>query len=148
MDSPHKHDTDSMHAPEHPGGPGNGPGPTLDPSELADLIYHVCDDIKGQDVVVLDVRPLTIVCDYFVIAHGLSLTHVQAIAEEIEDKLEEQGHRLQHRDRERDARWVVLDYGSVVVHVFSEEARGFYRLEDLWAKAPLVRRQEAEEAPE
>ena len=145
MDSPHRVDADCMDVPEHPGGPGRVPGRPTDSARLADLIFHVCDETKGQDVVVLDVRLLTIVCDYFVIVHGLSLTHVQAIAEEIEDKLGEQGHTPHHKDREQDARWVVLDYGSVVVHVFSEEARAFYRLEDLWAKAPIVRRQEAPE---
>lgn len=146
MDSPHRGNVDRAGVPDHPDDTGREPSRPIDSARLADLIFHVCDDTKGQGAVVLDVRPLTIVCDYFVIVHGLSLTHVQAIAEEIEDKLGEQGHTPHHRDRERDARWVVLDYGSVVVHVFSEEARGFYRLEDLWAKAPVVRRQEAPEA--
>jgi len=106
---------------------------------LANALFDAADEEKAQDIVLLDVSELTIICDYFLICTGASLTHVKAIAEGVLERLEEQGVTPLSLEMPRDARWIVLDYGSVVVHVFTAEARAFYDLEELWSKAKLVR---------
>jgi ribosome-associated protein len=83
------------------------------------------------------------VCDYFVIASGTSTTHVRAIADNIERRLKEKGQRVWHTEGEREALWVLLDCGDVVVHVFLDQTRRFYDLERLWADAPQTRFKEA-----
>jgi ribosome-associated protein len=116
----------------------------IDPTELADLLFEAADDEKAQDIAVLDVHDLTVLCERFVICHALSLIHLQAIATQVQEKVHERvGVRPHKRVSGRDAKWVLLDYGSVIFHLFTAEARGFYGLEDLWGKATVVRRLEA-----
>lgn len=76
------------------------------------------------------------VCDWFVVSSGTSTTHVRAISDNIIRKLKEKGQRPWHVEGESDASWMLIDYGDVVVHVFLEETRRFYNLEDLWKEAP------------
>ncbi len=95
-------------------------------------------DKKANDVVIIDVADLLVVTDYFVICHGRSQTHVDAIAESLEEWAEQHGLRHSHREGGRGSTWVILDYGSVVAHIFTEEAREFYDLERLWGDAPVV----------
>ncbi len=94
---------------------------------------------RGQDIVVLDTRKQTALFDYFVIATGTSRRQLHAMSEEIDHMLEDDLH--DHRmgiEGYDESRWIVLDYGSVVIHLFDEETRGYYRLEDLWADAERV----------
>ncbi len=105
----------------------------IDMDEKLSLIVKACNDKKGFDIKVLDLRDLTTITDYFVIVSGNSTTQVAAIADEIEEKLEEAGFELLGKEGYREARWVLLDYGSVVAHVFHKEDREFYNLEKLWA---------------
>lgn len=84
----------------------------------------------------MKMKKMSSVCDYFVIASGTSTTQVRAIAEHISRRLKERGQRLYHSEGLREASWVLLDYGDVVVHLFLEEARRYYDLEGLWRKAP------------
>ena len=116
-------------------------------SELADLLFQAADDEKADDIVLLDVADLTIICDYFLICTGKSLTHVKAIADGILENMEERGVVPLNVHAPRDARWIAMDYGGVVVHVFTAEARAFYDLERLWHKATVARR-EVESAPQ
>ncbi|MCX7780844.1 MAG: ribosome silencing factor [Negativicutes bacterium] len=90
---------------------------------------------KARDIVILDMRELTPVTDYFVICSANSTTQVQAIADNIEEKLLEQGVKPLAKEGYREARWILLDYGACVVHVFMEEDRQFYNLERLWGDA-------------
>jgi len=94
---------------------------------------------------ILDMRELMTICDYFVICHGRSLAHVEAIAETVEEHLSEQGLRPNHMEGGRKATWVILDCGSTVGHIFTEETRDFYDLERLWESAPVVDHREAME---
>lgn len=90
-------------------------------------------------MIVLDLRGLSDVTDYFVICHGGSDRQVLAIADEVEERLDkERGRRPGHVEGRRSADWVLLDYIDFVVHVFQEEKREFYRLERLWGDAPRV----------
>ena len=90
------------------------------------------DDKKALDVSVLEISDLTIVTDYFVLATGTSSTHVRTLADEIDHLLSAQGIEPHHIEG-RATGWVLLDYGSVVAHVFTKEARAFYNLDRLWS---------------
>jgi len=92
----------------------------------------------AEDVLVLDVAALTTVASYLVIGSGESVRQVKAIAEAVDEALAAEGARLLHSEGLEHGRWVLLDFGDVVVHIFHREAREFYRIERLWADAPAV----------
>ncbi len=98
---------------------------------LTELINKVLDDKQGGDIEVVELGPSEI-ADYFVIATGKNFNHVRALAEEVEDKLAEQGVFATRREGLREGRWVVIDYDNVIVHIFSADTREFYCLEKLW----------------
>ncbi|NMA63097.1 MAG: ribosome silencing factor [Syntrophomonadaceae bacterium] len=93
---------------------------------------------KAIDVAILDVKDVTILADYFVIASGRSTIQVKIIAEIIEDILLEQGLRPLRRDGFNEGRWVILDYGAVILHIFRQQEREHYALESLWGDAKTV----------
>jgi ribosome-associated protein len=90
------------------------------------------------DLEILDMRGLMAICDFFVICHGRSRAHLRAIAEAVQERLEQEDIRARRREGAHDATWVLLDLGSVVLHILSEEGRRFYDLERLWGDAPRV----------
>lgn len=94
---------------------------------------------KASDVVVLEVRDLIVITDYFVIASGATPRQVRTITEEVERVLSERGLRAVRREGQADGRWVLIDFGELVVHVFVEEDRRYYELERLWKDAPRLR---------
>jgi len=96
-------------------------------------LAQILEDKKARDVLVLDIHSLTVIADYFVIASGSSENQVRALFEEVERKMEEKGFELLHRDGNQGNRWVVLDYGDIIVHIFHKDEREFYGLERLWA---------------
>ena len=107
--------------------------------ELSVIAAEAASDKKADDIVALNVAELLVVTDYFVIATGNTNIQVRAIAGEIEDKLRDRaGVKPIGREGETEARWVLLDYGDIVVHVFQPEERAFYRLEKLWGDAPRL----------
>lgn len=91
---------------------------------------------KANDVVLVDLRKLSAVCDYFIIASGNSTIQIDAIAGNIEKELLGYSCKLWHKEGRGEALWILLDYGDIVVHVFYKDARGFYNLEKLWHDAP------------
>ena len=103
--------------------------------ETADVIAQAMEDKKARDVVVLDVTGLTLVTDYLVIGTGNTAIQVRAIADGIEEKMRGAGTRPLHKEGHDNGRWVLLDFGGVVAHVFHTVDREFYNLERLWAKA-------------
>jgi ribosome-associated protein len=111
--------------------------------ELALEIAEAAAKRGALELAVLDMRELMVICDYFVLCNGRAPAHMQAVAQAIEDDLEQEKVRVRHREGRRDATWVVLDYGQVIVHVFSAEGRRFYDLERLWKDAPRVELPEA-----
>ncbi|MBC7106498.1 MAG: ribosome silencing factor [Firmicutes bacterium] len=110
----------------------------MSPERVVELALHAAREKKAYDLVVLDLRRVSILCDYFVLASGRSTTHVKAVTEAIEEGLAEHGVRALRREGFAEGRWVLLDYGGVVVHVFEEEERRFYNLERLWGDAEVV----------
>jgi ribosome-associated protein len=110
-----------------------------DVKDWAVLAATAAADKKAIDVVVLEVGPLLVVTDYFVICTGSTAIQVRAIADEIEDRLREQaGIKPIGREGESEGTWVLLDFADLVVHVFQPAERDFYRLENLWSDAPRV----------
>lgn len=108
--------------------------------ELTDLIIDCIQDIKGQNIVKMDLRELDEApSDFFVVCEGSSTTQVSAIANNIEKRLkEEYGLRPSHSEGKSSSTWVLVDYFNVVVHVFYPETRKFYEIEDLWSDAVMT----------
>lgn len=105
----------------------------MTPKELAIIAAKALDEKKGKEISAIEITDLTTIADYFVIASGTSNTQINALSGAVEKALKEQaGEDPLRREGYRDGTWVLLDYGSVVVHIFSQEAREFYGLERLW----------------
>jgi ribosome-associated protein len=104
--------------------------------DLALAAARTAEDNRGRDIVVLDMRPLTPIFDYFVIATGTSRRQLHAMSEEIDHTLEDDmGDQRLGIEGYRESLWILLDYGSVVIHLFDESMRRYYDLEGLWAQA-------------
>lgn len=106
--------------------------------QWAELAARTAEQKKGENVVVLDMREVTLVADYFVILSGHTTIQVAALAEHIEEALKDAGVPLLHKVGGSKSHWVLLDYGALVVHVFTEEERQYYDLERLWGDADIV----------
>ena len=104
----------------------------MEANEVIGIAAKALYDKKGQDIVALDVTKLTVITDAMLIASGRNVLQIKALADAVEDKLAEAGVPLLRRDGHQDARWVVLDYGTVLVHLFHTQEREFYRLDKLW----------------
>lgn len=100
------------------------------------------DNKKARDIMVLSLDGLTTIADYFVVCSGGSSTQVKAIADEIEEKMSEQGAEPYGKEGFSNADWVLLDYSDVVVHIFTPESREFFNIEKLWADAKRIDAQE------
>jgi len=109
-----------------------------DPGELAHRIVDVASDKKAADIVLLRTAEITTMADYFVIASGRSERQVQALSTAIVDELRDEGIKPLGVEGVSSARWVLLDYGSVIVHLFAPEEREYYGLERLWSSATQV----------
>jgi ribosome-associated protein len=103
--------------------------------QLAFTAARIAEENRGRDIVILDMRELTPLFDYFVLATGSSRRQLHAISEEIDNTLENIGDRRLGIEGYVDGRWILLDYGDVVVHLFDGEAREYYSLEQLWCRA-------------
>lgn len=106
--------------------------------EHAILCARIGEDNKGKDILVLDMRGITPLYDFFVIMTGTSRRQIHTLAEEIDAALAAEGEKRMSISGYQASRWVVQDYGDIVVHVFDKEARGYYALEELWADAPRI----------
>ena len=106
--------------------------------ETAIAAVKAIDGKKGLDIQVIKIRDISVLADYMVIATGNSSTHVKALADEVEYRLDEAGVSVSHIEGYRSNSWILLDYVDVIVHVFSEEAREFYDLDRLWQDGESV----------
>ncbi|MEE2700521.1 MAG: ribosome silencing factor [Bacteroidota bacterium] len=106
---------------------------------LVEAILEAIKEHKGKEVVSLDLREIeTAVCDYFVICHGTSNTHISALVENVrKDVSKKIKEKPWHIEGESNKEWILVDYFDVVVHIFNKEKRDFYKLEDLWADANI-----------
>jgi ribosome-associated protein len=105
---------------------------------LAHIIAEVAAEKKASDIVVLDIRELSVIADYFVICTGANARQIQAIADAIEDKVDSLKLKPRPFEGRASTGWVLLDCGDVIVHIFGPMERDFYRLERLWSGAPAL----------
>lgn len=125
--------------PVRDGAPRPSPEQEARSLQLALAAAQVAEDNRGEDIVVLDLRDLTSMFDYFVIASGTSRRQLHAMSDEIDHHLvKELGDRRLGQEGYQGSTWVLLDFGTVVVHLFEAETRGFYAIEKLWGEAPRV----------
>ena len=110
----------------------------LAPLEIATIAAKTMDDKLGRDIKVLKTAALTTLADYFVICSATSTTQIKTLADAVEAALEEKGENIHHREGYRDGGWVLLDFSSVVIHIFNDETRDFYKLEHKWADAEEI----------
>jgi ribosome-associated protein len=106
--------------------------------ELMELVVRTADDKRAENIAVLDMEGISLVADYFVICQGNSEKQVQAISKEIKDVALENNIQLRRMEGFDHARWVLIDLGNVVVHVFHRDDRSYYNLEKLWGDANTV----------
>ncbi len=113
----------------------------LDPQALARRIVDIASDKQAVDVVMLDLQGVSLISDYFVICSGTSDRQVKALREDIVETLaRDEKLKPRHVEGTADSGWILLDYGGVVAHIFSQEMRDFYRLEKIWSMAvPVLR---------
>jgi ribosome-associated protein len=105
--------------------------------DLLKIAVKAADDKRAEDILALNMEGISSIADYFIICHGNSDKQVQAIAKEMKDKAEENGYNVKRIEGFDEARWVLIDLGDVVAHVFHREERGYYKLERLWGDAPI-----------
>lgn len=98
----------------------------------------ILSDKKGLDIKVIEISDVSVIADYMVIATGNSSTHVKALADEVEEQLDDMGISVSHIEGYRSNSWILLDYIDIIVHVFSNEAREYYDLERLWEDGTIV----------
>lgn len=117
---------------------GKGSADLVGSAELAQLAALAADEKKAKEVRILDIRSISSVADYFVLCSGTSNTHLRAIADNVEDQLSRKGLVLHHMEGYQNGRWILLDFGDLVIHVMQEDERSFYNLERLWGDAVQV----------
>ncbi|TYS68813.1 ribosome silencing factor [Sutcliffiella horikoshii] len=105
-------------------------------NELLQLAAKAADDKRAEELVALNMQGISLVSDYFLICHGNSDKQVQAIARAIKEAAEENGQHVRRMEGFDEARWILVDLGDVVAHVFHKDERGYYNLERLWGDAP------------
>ena len=110
----------------------------LEPGELAHMAVDFASEKQAEDIVLLDLRGLASFADYFVIMSAGSDRQLGALREEITDHLEDAGAALHHSEGTPQSGWLLLDFSDIIIHLFSAEAREFYRLDQLWDEAPQI----------
>lgn len=108
----------------------------MNSEQLSELVIDALEEVKGRDIVRLDVRDMTTVTDYMVVASGTSNRHVKALAEAVAVKAKQAGHKPNGMEGEEGSEWVLLDLGDTLVHVMLPRVREFYNLEKLWSLRP------------
>jgi ribosome-associated protein len=112
--------------------------PAREPAFPAMRAAALCQDMKANDVVLLNLQGVTDMTDYFVIASGTSDTHVRSIGEHLISEMKKEGIRVHHVEGVQQGRWVLLDFVDFVVHIFHPTLRSFYQIERLWSDAEIV----------
>ncbi|WP_163970061.1 ribosome silencing factor [Oceanobacillus halotolerans] len=110
----------------------------MDYKEILEIAAEACDDKLAEDIVALDMKDVSLVADYFLICHAGNERQVQAIARAVKDAVEEKGIDVKRLEGLEEARWVLVDVGDIVCHIFHKDERAYYNLERLWGDAIRV----------
>jgi ribosome-associated protein len=110
----------------------------MNSEKLSQLVIDALDEVKAKDIVKLDVRKMTTVTDYMIVASGTSNRHIKALADNVADKAREAGHRPAGVEGEEGGEWILLDLQDILVHVMLPRVRDFYNLEKLWSLSPAT----------
>jgi len=111
----------------------------MDAKELTEKICKAASAKKANNLVILEMKGLTIATDYFVIGSAATATQVRAISDNIEEELEKLGINFLHKEGYNEGEWILLDYGDVVAHIFRDVNRDYYKLEELWQEAKQIK---------
>jgi len=112
--------------------------------EMVKLAYEALDEKKGEDIQIIEIKDITTIADYFIIANGSNSLQVDALVKSVTDKLAQHGYEPKRIEGIRSASWILLDYGDLVVHVFSKEDRLFYNLERIWRDGKTISKEQLE----
>lgn len=110
--------------------------------EMTTLAIKALEDKKGNDIQVIDIRDVSVIADYFIIASGTNTNQVQSLADNVEETLGRAGYEPRQTEGHNSASWILMDYNDIIVHIFSEEDRLFYDLERIWRDGKMVDIQE------
>lgn len=109
---------------------------------MAKLAYEALEEKKGEDIQVIEIKDISIIADYFIIANGTNSQQVDALIDSVKDKLGRSGFEPLRVEGVRSASWILMDYGDVVIHVFSKEDRLFYNLERIWRDGKTISKEQ------
>ena len=124
----------------------DGKGIVMDNSKkMVKLAYQALEEKKGEDITVIEIKDISIIADYFIIANGTNSSQVDALVNSVNQTLGKEGFEPKRIEGVRSASWILMDYGDVVVHVFSKEDRLFYNLERIWRDGKTVSREQLED---
>ena len=110
----------------------------MDNREILKAAYEAIADKKGENTRIIDISGVSVIADYFIVTNGNNTNQVQAIADNVEEKMMELGVKLNQTEGYNTAGWILMDFGSIIVHVFSKEDRFFYDLERIWSDGKKV----------
>lgn len=106
--------------------------------EMLKIAYTVLDEKKGEDIKVIDISNISVIADYFLIASANNINQLQAMSDELQEKLSKEGIEVKQVEGNRSATWILLDYGDLVIHLLDKEDRLFYDLERIWTDGKIV----------
>lgn len=106
--------------------------------KMLDIIYKSLNDKQAVDIKILDIQEVTVMADYFVIAHGNNPNHIKSLIENLEEQLSKEGYFPKHIEGENSDSWILLDYNNVIIHIFSKDDRFFYNLEKIWSAGKQI----------
>lgn len=110
----------------------------MDNKEFVKVAVELLEEKKAENIKVLDIHEISVMADYFIIASASNLSQVKAISDQLEQKLFENGLKLLHSEGYQTARWVLLDFGNIIIHIFYKDEREFYQLERVWGDAKEI----------
>ena len=105
---------------------------------MAGVAIRALEDKKAEDIRVIDISQVSVLADYFIIANGTNTSQIQALADEVEEKLGREGYPLRQMEGFDHANWVLLDFGDIIIHIFDKENRLFYDLERIWRDGKMI----------
>lgn len=110
--------------------------------DMVRIAYEALDKKKGKDIKVIKIDEISTIADYFIIASGTNSSQISALHEEVEESLSKNGYEPKRIEGIRSTNWILMDYGDIIVHVFSEEDREFYDLERIWRDGKILEKEE------